>query len=88
MDQGVLVGVAVESRPARGGWIEIGSCLSSRGSPAESRPARGGWIEMSRLWQLLKYFMSRPARGGWIEIHTTGSPEDSQPVPPRKGRVD
>ena len=36
------------SRPARGGWIEIGVCITKI-PIAMSRPARGGWIEMVTL---------------------------------------
>ena len=35
-----------ESRPARGGWIEIGVPQWTR-LHSRSRPARGGWIEIS-----------------------------------------
>ena len=37
-----------ESRPARGGWIEMTNLRLSLTSTA-SRPARGGWIEMHYL---------------------------------------
>ena len=44
-----------ESRPARGGWIEMYR-PPSRSTAEASRPARGGWIEMAEqavlsLWR-------------------------------------
>ena len=37
---------ALLSRPARGGWIEIGNIIQTT-VKGTSRPARGGWIEIS-----------------------------------------
>ena len=39
------IGEFPQSRPARGGWIEIPHYLK-RFSEQWSRPARGGWIEI------------------------------------------
>ena len=57
----------IRSRPARGGWIEIGLDRDIPPYPV-SRPARGGWIEMLCIRVHAVLHGSRPARGGWIEI--------------------
>ena len=56
-----------ESRPARGGWIEIRARQSATRS-AVSRPAMGGWTEIPTWPARTPVRRSRPARGGWIEI--------------------
>ena len=35
----------VESRPARGAWVEI-AIVTNTIPPASSRPARGAWVEI------------------------------------------
>ena len=47
-DSGRLKKYNATSRPARGGWIEIGWRYAIR-SPGKSRPARGGWIEINPI---------------------------------------
>ena len=69
-----------ESRPARGGWIEM--------LRASSITARGGWIEITKTMTMTLRLGSRPARGGWIEIFLRPTSLPRHPVPPRKGRVD
>ena len=59
---------AVQSRPAWGGWIEIG-VYGINGGLVESRPAWGGWIEIAPTAYIeCEFHESRPAWGGWIEI--------------------
>ena len=79
--------IVSESRPARGGWIEMHIPLP----PArtfQSRPARGGWIEIAKKRVVNGYQVSRPARGGWIEIFAIYFFTSFVAVPPRTGRVD
>ena len=60
--------IQIQSRPARGGWVEMRRKCAQLIFPS-SRPARGGWVEIS-LCVLCKAYRktSRPARGGWVEI--------------------
>ena len=37
--------MTIQSRPARGAWIEI-TCYTVTRRKCESRPARGAWIEI------------------------------------------
>ena len=59
-----------ESRPARGGWVEILRGKVSWTATRWFRPARGGWVEIRPLYaESLGTAESRPARGGWVEIN-------------------
>ena len=42
--------LGLESRPARGAWIEIKILCRVLPSMSESRPARGAWIEISHMF--------------------------------------
>ena len=77
----------LESRPARGGWIEI-ALAGIEPSIEQSRPARGGWIEITLTSPRISLGWSRPARGGWIEMAAAKRGHAQCAVPPRKGRVD
>ena len=76
-----------ESRPARGGWIEI-ERVAPFADQIGSRPARGGWIEIKLLGGAERESWSRPARGGWIEMKVVATINEAIEVPPHKGRVD
>ena len=75
----------MESRPARGGRIEILGRIIC-GSTTLSRPARGGLIEMTETNTKTCSSMSRPARGGWIEIRSKFRVRFQDFVPLRMGQ--
>ena len=43
-------GIAIESLPVRGAWIEMDGTSSSTVTPETSLPVRGAWIEIGRKW--------------------------------------
>ena len=59
--------IQIQSRPARGGWIEI-LLNQLKLVVTASRPAWGGWIEIEDTAKDIDNKLSRPAWGGWIEI--------------------
>ena len=78
----------VQSRPARGAWIETERKLHEMVERRKSRPARGAWIETPTRRHLELEMQSRPARGAWIETIASSTVLAWQCVAPRTGRVD
>ena len=51
-----------QSRPARGGWIEMKKGMQNQ-TRCESRPARGGWIEIEKMKKLNTRINVPPRKG-------------------------
>ena len=56
------------SLPARGAWIEMRVCNTTRLIKSSRSPHGERGLKFSRLIQLSSYYGSLPARGAWIEI--------------------
>ena len=59
---GFVVDVGLQSRPARGGWIEMPE-THPLALLSMSRPARGGWIEMPPSPRLIPTLPVPPRKG-------------------------